>query len=248
MVRTWSRAGALVASTLFLAVPASAQVVQSVQFGLGGFFPRGVDSRVSDDVLLRNLLGEELPADPLSTDALVFRIEDFRSGLVFGEWTISFDPHIEFGLGASYHSSGVPTVYRDIVDENFFDIPQKIQLRVFPLTGVVRFLPVGRPGEIQPYVGAGISALNYRYSETGDFVDPVTLDIFSHRYVKTGTTLGGVLLGGIRFPIKGDIYALTFEGRYQFGAGDTGGADNGFVADKIDLSGGQFNVGFLIRF
>jgi hypothetical protein len=57
-----------------------------------------------------------------------------------------------------------------------------------------------------------------------------------------------LIVYGVRVPIGGDIYALSLEGRYQWGVGKTGGADAGFVADKIDLSGGFFNVGFLVRF
>ena len=57
-----------------------------------------------------------------------------------------------------------------------------------------------------------------------------------------------VVVGGIRVPMGGDVYSLSLEGRYQYGVGKTGGEDAGFVADKIDLSGGSFNVGFLVRF
>jgi hypothetical protein len=248
MVRTWSRAAGLLTVALLVAVPAHAQVVQGLHVGAGGFFPRGFDARVSDDVLVRNLVGELMPGDPTVSDALLFEIGDFRSGRVFGEWTIGFGPHVEFSAGIGFHQETVPTVYLDVEDENGFEIPLELQLRIVPVTGLVRFLPFGRPGSFQPYVGAGVSALSYRYAEIGEFVDPVTLEIFADRFVKTGTTVGALLLGGVRVPIKGDIYAVTVEYRYQFGSGDTGGADNGFVADKIDLGGGELNFGFLVRF
>ena len=48
-----------------------------------------------------------------------------------------------------------------------------------------------------------------------------------------------ILLGGLRMPLGGDVYALTVEGRYQWGSGDTGGAANEFLGDKIDLGGGS---------
>jgi hypothetical protein len=79
-------------------------------------------------------------------------------------------------------------------------------------------------------------------------VDPTTEVIFTGDFRARGTTMGGLILGGIRIPLQGDIYALTVEGRYQFGVGNTGGAANGFVADRIDLSGGMLNFGLLIRF
>ena len=61
----------------------------------------------------------------------------------------------------------------------------------------------------------------------------------------SGTAFGALLLGGVRIPINGDIYGIGIEGRYQFGVGDL---PDDFVANRIDLAGGQFNVTFLVRF
>jgi hypothetical protein len=107
---------------------------------------------------------------------------------------------------------------------------------------------VGRASDVQPYLGVGIAALNFRYSEAGSFVDPDTLDIFNDRFVAKGTVPAGILLGGVRVPLGGDVYGFFMEGRYQFGTGETGGFGNGFLDEKIDLSGGQFNVGMIVRF
>jgi hypothetical protein len=231
---------------MFAAAPASAQVVQSVQFGIGGVFPRGLDGRSDDDVLARNLIGEPMPGDPSVSDALAFQIGDFKSAQIFGEWNAALGRHVEFGAGLGFYRRTVPTVYFDVVDENDFDIEQSLRLRVIPLTALVRFLPVGDPTRVQPYVGAGLAALNFRYSEFGDFVDPSTLEIFTDRFVGSGTAFGGLVLGGLRIPLGGDVYGLGLEYRYQFGEGDL--PDGEFVAEKIDLSGGQFNVTLLARF
>ena len=117
-----------------------------------------------------------------------------------------------------------------------------------PVTGLVRFLPFGGPADVQPYVGAGVSVLNFEYTEAGSFVDGETLEVFDERFRASGSTLGGVLLGGVRFPLGGDIYGFGIEGRYQFGTGDTGGLDEGFLADTIDLGSTQLNFTFLVRF
>ena len=231
---------------VFSASSASAQVVQSFQIGFGGVFPRGLDARTDGDVLVRNYVGEFMAADPSVTDALAFEIGDFKAPQIFGEWNVAVGRHIEFGAGLGFYRRTVPTVYLDVVDENDFDIGQSLRLRVVPLTALVRFFPVGGPADLQPYVGAGVSALNFRYSEFGDFVDPNTLDIFTDRFVGSGTAVGGLLLGGLRIPLGGDIYGMALEGRYQFGEGTL--PESEFVADKIDLSGGQFNVTFLVRF
>lgn len=238
----------LLAAATATAAPASAQVVQSVQFGGGVFSPKGFDSRVDGDVLVRDAIGEWLPAYPDLSDALVFDMSDFRSGHVFAEWNAALGNHVEIGAGVAFSQRSVPSVYLDLVDLQDREIEQTLKLRVTPITAVVRFLPFGNAGTVQPYVGVGGGVFNYRYSESGRFVDPETLDIYEDAYSASGFAPGGVVLGGIRFPLGGDIYGLSLEGRYQFATGETGGIEEGFLDEKIDLGGFGFNVGFLVRF
>ncbi|HEY7475426.1 MAG TPA: hypothetical protein VH679_10475 [Vicinamibacterales bacterium] len=254
MIRTAVRTSPFVLAALLAAAPASAQIVHSVNFGVGGVFPRGLDSRVAGDVLIADLnqpaLAQFLP-DEVITTSLAFDIKKFRGWTFFGEWNIGFGDRIELGLGSSYYSRTVPSLYRDLehgLRPSRPDIEQDLRLRVIPVTAVVRFMPFGRPSDFQPYVGAGVGILNFRYTEFGEFVDPETLEIFPERFAADGTTAGPILLGGLRMPLGGDIYAFTLEGRYQWGSGDTGGAANNFLGDKIDLGGGQLNFGFLVRF
>jgi hypothetical protein len=239
MLRTLVRSGGILLATLLIAAPAAAQVVHSVHFGGGVFLPRGFDTRVDGDTLVANLVNEE---------PLLYEISDFRGGQVFGEWNVTFGQRVEEGAGVGYYGRTVPSVYRSLVNEDGFEIEQDLRLRIVPLTGIVRFLPFGEPHQVQPYVGAGVAILNWRYSEAGEFVDTSDFSIFGARFTETGSDVGGIVLGGVRIPIDGDIYGLTLEYRYQFGSGNTGGLDAGFLGDKIDLSGGMFNIGFLIRF
>jgi hypothetical protein len=240
MVRSVIRTAVPLAAILVgLTAPASAQVVQSFQVNGGGFFPRGFDGRPSDDVLVENLS----VAEPL-----LFDIDDFRGFTVNAEWGVGVSRRLEFAAGVGYYRSTVPSVYRNLVDVSGREIEQDLRLRIVPISGVVRLMPFGRASEIQPYIGAGVSALNYRYSEAGEFVDLTDFSTFPARFVASGTAPGGLFLAGVRFPIGGDIYGLTTEYRYQWGTGETGGADEGFLADKIDLSGGNFTFGFLMRF
>ncbi|MEO8071367.1 MAG: hypothetical protein ABI652_08185 [Acidobacteriota bacterium] len=220
--------------------PASAQIVNSIQFGAGGLVPRGFDSRAQGDVLV---------ADLTNDTPLLFFVNDFRSGQVFGEWNVGLGQHVEIGAGVGFFQRTVPSIYADLVNKkNGSEIDQRLRLRMVPITGLVRFLPFGRAGEVQPYVGAGIAAVSFRYSESGQFVDTSDFSVFDARFTASGVAPGAVLLGGVRLPLGGDIYGLSLEGRYQFATGNTGGADAGFLDDKIDLSGGSFNVGFLVRF
>jgi hypothetical protein len=231
---------------LMVAAPASAQVVQSIQFGGGLFFPRGVDSRATGDVLVANLTNKG--TIPGFTDELVFELKDFRSGQVSGEWNVTFGDRVEIGAGVGYYSRAVPSVYRDFVDLDRSEIEQTLRLRIVPIMATVRFMPFGHAGSAQPYIGAAAGVLRYRYSEIGQFVDPSNFDIFDDRYTVSGSAPGGAFLGGVKLPLGGDIYGLNLEYRYQFGTGDTGGASNGFLDEKLDLSGGSFNVSFQIRF
>ncbi len=256
MSRSFPRCGSLwLAAFLLTAAPASAQVVHNVHFGMGGFFPTGFNGRNDDDVLLRNAAGEPFVFDPSLTDALVFEMKDFRSAHFFGEWNVALTPQVEVGAGLGFSRKSVSTVYLDVVDDiTGEDLPLVLRLRIVPLTAHVRFLPFGTPATIQPYVGAGLSALNFGYSEEGDFVDSFTAEIFTTRYSASGMALGGVLFGGVRIPVNGDIFAVTVELRRQFGTGDLGtdledsDEENDFLADKIDLGGTQFTGGLLIRF
>ena len=237
-----ARISGLLLATVLLAAPASAQIVQSLHIGVGAFLPKGEDARDPKDVLNENL------------NSLAFKIGDFNSGHVFGEWLVAFGNHVEIGAGVGFHANGAPSYYRDYEDgRDGSDIEQDLHLRVVPVTGLVRFLG-GRPGTFQPYFGVGVSALNFRYTESGEFIDFAELTstgafvIFRNRYTATGTAVGPVVMAGFRAPINGDIYGLTFEWRYQGGVGNTGGLPAGFLADKIDLGGNHINFGFLVRF
>jgi len=235
MMQRAAVSAAVLAFTL-VATPASAQVVHSVGFGAGWFTPRSVDARDKDDVLIED------------QKSLVFDIKDFRGGLVFGEWNMTFSERVELSLGAGFYRRTVPSVYRDYVDNDRSEIEQDLRLQVVPLSAVVRFLPVGRAGQVQPYLGGGVAALRWRYSEIGEFIDfNDNFAVFRDRYIATGTTVVPVLLGGVRMPIKGDIYALNAELRYQIGNGNLG-KNTGLLTESIDLSGLNFTLGFQIRF
>lgn len=256
-----ARAGRWVSALtlILLAFPstAGAQLVQSVQFGGGYFWPRGFDSRVQGDVLVANLSQPIVIVDPPTTTSLDFEIGDFAAWTLFGEWNLAFNRHVEASAGLGFYKQTVHSRYRDLVNSaaGNTDILQDLKLQQIPITGLVRFMP-GSPGKIQPYAGAGITMVRFKYIEEGDFVDPVDLSIFCAgtpgcpfpRFEGSGFAFGPVFVGGVRLPIGGDIYAFTAEGRWTIVDGDTGGANNGFLGDRIDLGGFTFNMGLLIRF
>src|SRR5437899_13063857 len=101
MLRRLARTSVLVLVTVLVGVPASAQIVQALHVGGGAFIPRGYDGRVDGDVLNENL------------NSLVFKIKDFTSGQMFGEWLVEFGHHVELAAGVGYYRGGAPSVYRD---------------------------------------------------------------------------------------------------------------------------------------
>jgi opacity protein-like surface antigen len=250
MKRTWLQgtgfalAGALVAGFVAPAA-AEAQITrvtrseprQSVVFHLGYFMPRGEDARVDDDTILRTLEGH------------IFSIGDFNGATIGGDWVFPLGDWLDGSVGISYFRRSVPAVHRTHTHPDGREIEQDFQLRMVPMTAMVRFLPAGRGGAIEPYVGGGIALLNWRYSEVGEFVDlaPLEPEIFFNRYVASGNQLGGVILGGLRAPVA-DVWLVGGEVRYQRAVADTDAATTGMLGNKLDLGGWSANFTFGVRF
>ena len=225
----------------FLLLPAAAGAQsQIVSFNVGGFIPKGEDGRVEGDVLVENLRD----FNPLAYD-----ISDFNGATVGADWLFGLGDLLEAGVGVGFYRRNVPSVYRDLVRPDGGEIEQDLRLRIIPITASVRFFPMGRTTNgLQPYLGGGLAVLNWRYSETGEFVDPFDDSLFRTSYVKSGTSAAPVFLGGLRFPLA-DAYLLGGEVRYQRAEGDLplGGTD-GFLGDKIDLGGWTVNFTMGVRF
>ncbi len=240
----WYTVGVAVALGLFTPATSHAQITrvsnsssehrQAVGVTLGGFFLKGEDSRVDDDVLFNDL------------DSLLFDIKDFNGVSVSGEWLVGLNDYLEAGVSAGYYQKSVPSVYARLTHPNGSEIEQELKLRIVPLTATVRFLPIGR-GSVEPYVGAGIGAFRWRYSETGEFVDFADDTIFRNRYIANGTSYGPLVLGGIRFPF-GDALSFGGELRYQWAEGDTNPSESGLLGSKIDLGGLNAAVTLHVRF
>lgn len=211
---------------------------QSFGVSLGAFLPQGEDSRVKNgvpDVLFEN------------RNSLIFDIKDFK-GFSFGvEYLYGVTDYIEAGLDVSVYQRTVPSIYAEFTHDDGREIEQDLKLRIIPITASVRFIPTGRNASVQPYIGIGAGLLNWRYSETGEFVD-FDIDpplIFRAGYVASGRELAPVVIGGLRF-LAADVWTVGGEVRWQKADGDTGGRDAGFLADRIDLGGwtANFNVHF----
>ena len=69
------------------------------------------------------------------------------------------------------------------------------------------------PRTVTPFVGGGADFVQYRFTQTGEFVDFIDSSIFPHTFSSTGWGRGGHLFGGADIRIWRNVY-LTAQGRY----------------------------------
>jgi hypothetical protein len=226
-------AGVLTALAIVAGVAQPAAAQQTINLNLGYFAVRGEDARVSGDVLNENL------------NFFAFDVSDFNAAGIGGEWLVPLGDYFEAGAGISFTRRTVPSVYNDFVDRDGTEIEQDLRLRTVPLALTFRALLLGQRSGVQPYVGGGLGIIAWRYSETGEFIDPQRV-IFREQYVASGGATGPMALGGIRF--GGDSVTAGVEVRYQSADAELGGrfSSPDLPNARIDLGGWtyQVNVGF----
>jgi opacity protein-like surface antigen len=238
---------AAVAAILILApATARAQITQvgtssgsdarsTVNFSIGYFMLKGLESRVEDDVLLNNLQ---------SAQPLLFDVHDFNSATFAGEYLLGIGERFEAGVGLGYSQRTVPSIYEKVTHANGTEIAQDLKLKQVPVTFTGRVLLLPRGAAVEPYVGAGLVAIRYQYSEVGEFIDE-TFTIFPARFVKDGTASGPTIFGGLRAPVGN--WTVGAELRWQKVEAD-GLFNEGFTGDKLDLGGLHANFTFGVRF
>ena len=206
--------GAAVVLICATAADAQDRGKQTLNFTLGYFTPLGEDARIDNDVLNAN------------RTFLVFDIKDFNGASVGGEWLFPLASHVEGGIGLSFSRRTVPSFYEGFTDPDGTEVDQDLRLRMVPLAFTLRLVAGDPRGPVQPYIGAGLGLINWRYSETGEFIDFGAGNvIFRDSFVKSGSNAGAVILGGIRF--VGDTASGGFEIKYQKASGDL---DDNFAA------------------
>jgi hypothetical protein len=99
---------------------------------------------------------------------------------------------------------------------------------------------------VEPYIGGGIGLINWRYSETGDFIDFTRAGrpTFPASYSATGNAVGPIAMFGLRVPMGN--FSLGGEIRYQKAEADLDTAD--FLGPKLDLGGFHYSATFGFRF
>lgn len=221
----------LAGAVLFGRVP-DAAAQQTLNFSLGYFTPRGEDARVEDDVLNENLT------------FLAFDLSDFNGPAIGAEWLIPIGEYLEAGAGVGFSRRTVPSVYLDYTEPDGTEVEQDLRLRLVPIAFTARVLPLGQTNPFQPYFGAGLAVINWRYSESGEFIDfNRNLEIFRDQFVADGNETGPVLLGGIRY--GGETWSAGGEIRFHSAEADL---SEDFAGSKLDLGGWTYNFTVGVRF
>ena len=222
----------LLACTVMVLAPVTVSAQQTINFSLGVFTPRGEDARVAGDVL------------NATRNVLFFNIKDFNSASIGAEWLVPFNEFFEGGAGVAFSRRTVPSVYTGFTDTDGAEIEQELRLRMVPISFTVRALPLGQSNPFQPYIGAGLAVINWRYAESGDFIDfNNNREIFRASYVASGSATGPVILGGIRYGGQ----TLTAGGEIRFQSADAN-LNSDFAGNKIDLGGWTYNFTLGVRF
>jgi opacity protein-like surface antigen len=214
----------------------------TVNFSIGYFGLKGLESRA--DRQCNGFYCDVLAADLLSAQPLLFQVKDLNSAAFGGEYLVAISRNLEVGVGLGFAQRTAPSVYSNLTHSNGDEIVQDIKLRQIPVTFTARYviLPIG--SAVEPYVGGGLTAIRYQYSEVGEFIDDVG-KIFPASYKADGVATGPVVLAGVRAPVSN--WTVGGELRWQK-ARAKNLLSEGFLSDELDLGGWQANFTFGVRF
>lgn len=222
----------VVLAFFFLAVE-TAQARGALVFKFGWFSPAG-ESQLWEDNL----------------ETFDFQLDDFNYVMGGVELGIELKELLDVTIGFDGYSRRVSSQYRDFVREDGTEIEQDFQLKIFPITGGFRFLPLGKFHKFIPYVAAGGALYYFDYQEEGEFIDFGTFDVFSDTFRDSGLTLGGYAGAGLEFLLsegidEGQGWFVFAEFRRHWVGVELAGD---FKGDQLDLGGYQWGFGVSLRF
>ncbi len=181
---------------------------------------------------------------------------DFGSGAIGADLGVRVADRLELQFGASVTGRTVNSEFRDWVDNDNRPIEQQTSFRRTPLTAGLKYYlsspgrTIGRlawiPSKFTPFVAAGAGTMWFNFSQSGDFVDFKSLDVFRTNLKSKGWAPMAYGSGGVEYSLTPRI-GLTSEARYERASGTMSRSSfEGF--DRIDLSALTANVGLSFRF
>jgi opacity protein-like surface antigen len=189
------------------------------------------------------------------TEHLTLEESSFSTPTFGAELGINVTSRVDIVFGFDIGKSSTQSEYRAFVDNNLLPIEQTTEMKEFSVFGSVRYslLPKGRsvsrlawiPSTVTPYVGGGAGLLNYKFFQTGDFVDFQTNRVFSDVFQSSGWAPSWHILGGADVQVYKHLF-VSFEGKYQWSSAEL---EQKFVDfAPIDLSGARFGAGIHLVF
>lgn len=189
------------------------------------------------------------------THELTLDRRDFPSAAFSLSAAYRVAPRVEIGLGTTYAGRTADSESRHFTGEDNLPVLQSTTLDRATIMATARLslLAPGRaigryawiPRRVVPFVGAGAGPVWYRLRQSGEFVDPETLDIFEDQFESKGWSLGATGFGGADISLS-PRFGLTAEGRYLWARGSMNHDFGTF--NKIDLSGYDVSMGLFVRF
>jgi opacity protein-like surface antigen len=188
-------------------------------------------------------------------DQLTVENGDFNAPAFISEVGFVLTSRIDASAGIEFSRGSTASEYRRFVDNLGAPITQSSELMQTNIAGGVKFALLDRgraisryafvPRTVSPYVGAGGGMLYYKFQQTGDFVDFVTLRVFSDRFHSEGWTPSAHVFGGTEVRVWRSLF-VDVEGRYVWASGEL---DSDFVGfDGIDLNGFRLSSGINVVF
>lgn len=189
------------------------------------------------------------------TDELTLSRGDFIGLSAFGDVGYRVLPRVDLLVSVGYVGATADSESRRFEGTDDLPVRQSTEFRRVPLTAGVRLYPLapGRrvgsyawiPARLVPYVGAAAGGMWYRFRQTGEFVDEVTLDIFNDTFDSNGWAPTAEAFGGLQYAVTPRI-SVTGEGRYSWADAKLSSAFEGF--DPIDLAGFAVTAGVSLRY
>ncbi len=190
-----------------------------------------------------------------TTTNLTIARNDFSSFSGAADIAVRVRPRLDVIVGVGRAQRRIPSEFRKFIDNNDRPIEQVTTLRRVPVTLGVRYAlrPPGEristfawiPARFTPWIGAGGGVMNYRFAQTGDFVNFTTFAVFKDSYAAKGNAPMAYANVAAEFMLSTRI-ALTSDIRYSVACGTLGGSFERF--DKIDLSGAAATMGLTLRY
>lgn len=189
------------------------------------------------------------------SETLTVSRSDFRAPAFNMELGFLLTESLAVEAGMDVGQRSVNSEYRRFISSTGSPITQTTKLVQNGLVVGMRYTPSGHgqrisrfafiPRRMTPYVGTGLQAVYYSFTQTGSFVDFVDRSIFPDVFKSGGWAMGPYLRGGVDLQVYRRLY-VNGDFRYAWLRSDLSRDFVGF--DGIDLAGARAATGISVKF